>query len=429
MIRSKNEIIFRMLLIPLSLLSLIILIFNFYSGKELFTVTTIFFSICTCILILKYQSNHNLNIKILLLLLFNLSIFQANQLVTNGGLYFYYLPLMLAPFSIFESNQKAVLFLCSLVSLSCLIYFSITDFSSEHSNESIFKYAFIVNLFNSLVILIYTIYFSINLAEKFSQKLMKRNRKLGKKNNELKSLNNNLQQLIYTTSHDIHSPLASLQGLIYIAEKNVVDKEVQGYFHKILQQVKNIENSALETLEFYNYELKEPTIENVDLHSMVSEIIESYSFLGHAEKITYNILIPEKRNYLLNRHCIKTILRNLISNSIKYHDYHKEKCIIEISVTENEECISIVIKDNGKGISSGHADKIFDKFYRIPNQSVKGTGLGLYIVKQAVKKLKGSIVVDSKEKEWTSFVIQLPKESAIEESNTDINLSPDYKKA
>ena len=104
---------------------------------------------------------------------------------------------------------------------------------------------------------------------------------------------------------------------------------------------------------------------------------------------------------------LKIIVANLISNAIKYHDPHKT--INHVNVKFNRNCRewSLEVTDNGIGIQPDRIDKVFNMFYRA-TVNAKGSGLGLYIVKEAVELLNGIIRVESVPARWTKFVIVFP---------------------
>ena len=104
---------------------------------------------------------------------------------------------------------------------------------------------------------------------------------------------------------------------------------------------------------------------------------------------------------------IAEIFRNLISNSIKYRDFEKLNAEININVQINAERAVILFSDNGIGISTADQSKIFDMFYRASIQS-DGSGLGLYIVKNAVEKLGGLLKITSQLGKGTTFELKLP---------------------
>jgi signal transduction histidine kinase len=99
-------------------------------------------------------------------------------------------------------------------------------------------------------------------------------------------------------------------------------------------------------------------------------------------------------------------LSNLISNALKYKNRNAEECFLEITFRKQEGKHLIQIKDNGIGISKENQAKVFDMFFRATLQST-GSGLGLYIVKETVEKLGGTIAVDSVPDQSTAFIVTL----------------------
>ena len=117
-------------------------------------------------------------------------------------------------------------------------------------------------------------------------------------------------------------------------------------------------------------------------------------------KIEHDNEFPSDRNRLM------TVLNNLISNSIKYRHPARNPEVF-VSVEMGKEFVTLKIRDNGIGIKDYHLGKILDMFYRTSDHST-GSGLGLYIVKETIKKLGGSIDVESEVNQGTQFIIHLP---------------------
>ena len=104
----------------------------------------------------------------------------------------------------------------------------------------------------------------------------------------------------------------------------------------------------------------------------------------------------------------KIILFNLVENSLIFQNKEINKLHkIDVLISKTDNQITLTITDNGIGIEEDQIDSIFDMFYRASAQS-KGSGLGLYLVKIAVEKMKGSIQVESIYEEYTSFTVNLP---------------------
>jgi len=103
---------------------------------------------------------------------------------------------------------------------------------------------------------------------------------------------------------------------------------------------------------------------------------------------------------------LQIIFNNLISNACRYSDLAKNESFVEINITHSADSTQIEVSDNGIGIAPRYMDKIFDMFYRATNTS-DGSGIGLYIVREAIHKLGGIINVDSKLGEGTAFHMEL----------------------
>ena len=101
------------------------------------------------------------------------------------------------------------------------------------------------------------------------------------------------------------------------------------------------------------------------------------------------------------------MLNNLISNAIRYHNPERENPFVRINANINESGAKIEVEDNGIGISQEYHEKVFEMFYRV-SESSNGSGLGLYIVKEAVNKLNGDITVKSTPGVGSKFTLHIP---------------------
>jgi signal transduction histidine kinase len=110
---------------------------------------------------------------------------------------------------------------------------------------------------------------------------------------------------------------------------------------------------------------------------------------------------------MTDRGRLKVVLKNLISNAINYSDPNKTESYIRISIEQENGFYSIQIADNGIGIPEDQLEHIFEMFYRA-NESSQGSGLGLYIVKETIEKLKGKVEVESSKGEGSTFKIKIP---------------------
>jgi len=218
-----------------------------------------------------------------------------------------------------------------------------------------------------------------------------------------------MDAFIYRASHDLRGPLASISGLTSLGKEEVKDLKATFYFEKIYDSVTRLDNILVELNKIARITQAKLSAEEIDLNKEVKEILESLSNLPNYSLIAITTDI-DPDNFSTDKILLIIILQNLIINSINYYDENKEKPYLLIRSKKNLLGVEITIKDNGIGIPLEVQDKIFDMFFRGTNIS-GGSGLGLYIVKNAIKKLGGNINLESTEGEGTTFTITFPKGS------------------
>jgi len=147
--------------------------------------------------------------------------------------------------------------------------------------------------------------------------------------------------------------------------------------------------------------------ECVNIATMGEEIWESLRHSDDAKGIAFIIDLPKDLAVMNDGKRLRIVLSNLISNAIRYHDQRKENKYIKIYHHTSGSSFSLHIEDNGQGIAPEVHSKVFDMFYR-GNESSLGSGLGLYIVKETLEKLSGTIQLSSTPKIGSTFSISVP---------------------
>ena len=234
-------------------------------------------------------------------------------------------------------------------------------------------------------------------------------------NLELKKINYELDRFVYSTSHDLRAPLASIQGLIKIAEMDKDPLKTCIYLKKIEKNVKKLDGFIQDIVNYSRNARIDVQSEKIDFKNLFSEVIENLKFIQGAERIKFHIEEKTEVDFFSDKNRIRTLINNLISNAIKYHNYQQEHLFIEINILLTKENGLIIIKDNGQGIPEKYHSKIFEMFFRASEKS-EGSGLGLYIVKEIIDKLKGTIAVQSKPGIGTTFIINIPNHMALVKS-------------
>lgn len=226
-----------------------------------------------------------------------------------------------------------------------------------------------------------------------------------KMNLKLRKVNSELDSFVYSASHDLRSPLASILGLIMLARK---DKEnVESYLDKIQLSVNKLDEFIGEIIEFSSNERKEIIKEVIDFKSIVTKVLEDLYYLNESQKINVSIKINDKGNFVSDPRRISVVLRNLISNALKYSDLTKDQSLVTINIETNAANATIEVIDNGIGIKQTDLKQISKMFYRATENST-GSGLGLYIVNEIVEKLDGTLNVESDYALGSTFTVTLP---------------------
>lgn len=225
--------------------------------------------------------------------------------------------------------------------------------------------------------------------------------------NQLKSRNTELNTFIYRASHDLKGPIASMVGLINLAEKDINDLESSKlYIQMISSSIHKLDGTIGELLDLGRISMDEVVFDKINVQNELNEVIDSIKNLKEFGQVKITVNNKQQKPFHSERRIFKSIIQNLIENSIKYRKTNVSKSFVKVNITDNHNGINIVIKDNGQGIPEEIHSKVFNMFYR-GNPKSQGSGLGLYIVKTGVEKLGGSIKMRSSTKNGTTIEIFL----------------------
>ena len=192
-----------------------------------------------------------------------------------------------------------------------------------------------------------------------------------------------------------------------MARYDTHDKKIHGYFNMMTDRVERLENFIKDIIDYSKNARTELRHEKVDFNALISEVTDNLKYFEGASSIEFKNEVSIDQPVLADKTRLSVVLNNLIANAIKYHDMRKEQRWIDVKVSDSMGEIKLVVSDNGTGIHKEHQQRIFEMFYRGTLQST-GSGLGLYIVKQAVEKMKGTITVQSEAGHGASFFITVP---------------------
>jgi signal transduction histidine kinase len=229
-------------------------------------------------------------------------------------------------------------------------------------------------------------------------------------NQELKTANYELDRFVYSTSHDLRAPLNSMLGLIEIAKEDTTEELMLEYFRMLKGSAKKLDGFICDILDYSRNSRMKINNELINLGELINGVTENLKFIGDTNRIVeFKIEIADDASFYSDKNRLITIFNNLISNAIRYQNSQIQNPFVHIKIETSPTETNIFIQDNGIGIDEESQSKIFDMFYRVSHESV-GSGLGLYIVKEAVNKLNGDIKVKSQIDEGTTFLIKIPNQ-------------------
>jgi signal transduction histidine kinase len=234
-----------------------------------------------------------------------------------------------------------------------------------------------------------------------------RTKELEQANQEIRMVSLELDNFIYKSSHDIKGPLARLLGICHVALLDVKDETSRRYF-QMLNQTSQQLNDIFNKLKIVS-DINTKNVDHVpvDLKSIFQNVQQSLKTMAGFEGIRISSEIAVTADYDSDPYLLEIIFRNMLENAIRFQrKAESADKFIKVKVRKNNSNLVLNFIDNGIGIKQADADDIFKMFSQaaLEHQTV---GLGLYIVKQCVSKLNGSINLVRNNQKNTEFEIVL----------------------
>jgi len=223
----------------------------------------------------------------------------------------------------------------------------------------------------------------------------------------LDKINQELNTFIYKASHDLMGPLSSSVGIVNMCKENIDDMNILSNLDLISSSLDKLDRILQDLTQITLIRQGQLKILPIKVKPLLDNIIQTFSHYPDFEKT--NVIIEHKlrRPLASDAEILGIILRNLFENALKYRKIGAENSFIKITTASKNKKVVITIADNGIGIPIKYHKSIYNMFVRASTISW-GSGLGLYSVKNAVEKLKGTIKLKSKENKGTTFTLHLP---------------------
>ncbi len=230
---------------------------------------------------------------------------------------------------------------------------------------------------------------------------------LKQRNLDLEKAYEELDKFVYSASHDLRAPLMSVLGIVNLAlmEDNVESQNE--YLDLIKQSVKKLDTFIINIIDYYKNARGVATMTPINFGELVNDVTEAIKYLPEFENIEMITDITQTGVFESDVMKLRIIFNNLITNAVKFQDTKKDKSFIKLTIRATPASTLITFEDNGVGIKKDDLEKIFKMFYRA-GATNSGSGIGLYIVHEAITKLEGKIKVTSTLGEGSIFEIDIP---------------------
>ncbi len=357
------------------------------------------------------QKGHQKTAKSFFLVLMNVfTVFYASSLPGDRGIYLYFFPLITMSFAIFEDDE--IYFRITFVAFPILLLSALvlTDFNlpgnfklatAKHG-----KYNMVINAIMSTLLIAFFVDFMMKANRKSESLLRELADSVQRKKEDIEKINKELDRFVYSASHDLRAPLSSIQGITKLAMMDPDRSHDREYFTMINSSTNKLDEFINEIIDYSRNARTELKPEPTDIGNLVTDVIANLQFLDRAERIHFEISNTADK-VKVDKSRMKIVANNLISNAIKYQNLRADRSWVKVEVATDRNTCTIILEDNGIGIGDEWKGKVFDMFVRATDKS-SGSGLGLYIVKEIVERMGGSIALTSELGKGTRFELIIP---------------------
>jgi len=226
---------------------------------------------------------------------------------------------------------------------------------------------------------------------------------------ELVKAKGEIEQFIYSCSHTLRAPLKSIAGLVHLLKNSEGNPEIDPkFFLESIEKTCSKMELLLDDFEQFLANSRQRVVTHpVDVKEIVGEVLQDFQTVIAEEQIQVSVTCDQLAPFYTDKNRFRVVLTHLISNAIQFRNNEREKMEVRIHAKVFPSFCTVQVRDNGVGIDDQVRAHIFDLFYRGSMQST-GSGVGLYIVKEILNKMKGSITVRSSETKGSTFLISIP---------------------
>ncbi|PIY10927.1 MAG: sensor histidine kinase [Flexibacter sp. CG_4_10_14_3_um_filter_32_15] len=343
---------------------------------------------------------------------FNFMAFYFSSIIgKDSNIHFlFFVSILLTPSVINVRSKRYVIFhiISPLFFLLLLVLFDFSIFSKIEDVTALHEAIFgKVNMILVFILFPVVTWILIKSYQDIFKKLIESEKEILDKNSELSKTNQELDNFVYSVSHDLRAPISSVLGLIAISKMETDPVQLRHYETLKEKSLLKLDSFIKDILDYSRNSRIEITPQKINWQEYITELTKEFEYLPKAKYVKVEIAIVQEEEFYTDLYRVGIIFNNILSNAIRYSDKQKEYSFVRIKGKADKDKVYITIEDNGIGIAEEHQQKIFDMFYRASEDS-KGSGLGLYILKETLEKINGTIKIESEVGKGSLFYLEIP---------------------
>ncbi len=349
----------------------------------------------------------NLFAGIISLLIFFMTITEPKEALV----YLYYLPFSIGLPFLIDYTDKRQLWLHTTHSALFWLVLVFYDFPIPIFDISLSQATIIgqVNVVLSAFFCLFFAFMIINTNKKVETVILYSEERLQSQNEMLTKNNQELDRFVYSISHDLRAPVASVLGLTDISKNADTLEESQEYTLLMERSLRRLDGYIHDILDYSRNTRLKVSQDSIDFSKMIGEIIAISQAVSETQAIEVQLQIhnPKQVSFYTDSRRLQIILTKIIANAFYYQKPFESHKKVEIELMLTEYRATVRVTDNGIGIAGEDQEKIFTMFYR-SNVTKPGSGLGLYIARETAQCMGGTITCQSKEGEGSTFLLTIP---------------------
>jgi signal transduction histidine kinase len=304
---------------------------------------------------------------------------RSKEGLNNGdSILAFFIPVFIGALIIFQGKERKV----GIIFAFCVLILMTILISSElhlgdapaYSREQV-RRELALNIIGSAIATMLEVVFIMMVSNAIDEELVK--------------TNGELDRFVYSVSHDLRSPLLSIKGLsALMQEEESTSSKNHQYLKLIDKSIQSLDDTIREILAYSRNARLEIQPEEIDLKKMVDRIFDD---LRYSVELNFQFInhLPDDLFIKSDKTRLETVLRNVIGNAVKYRKKDIIDPFVAVRIQFSHGNYRFDVEDNGEGIAPENIGRVFEMFFR-GGTSVSGTGLGLYICKEIMEKMKGT---------------------------------------